>query len=107
MSDKTAPQTLETLDAWGTLDSLPYSLDHSFWTTVNLWDGAATPAGAGTASATGSVTLNDITGPFTLEQLDNFGTVDSIYYSFDSSIWATASVLKGAASVTGSATFTN
>lgn len=103
MADQLAPQTLETLDAWGNLDSLAYSLDDAYWGTVDLWDGASAVSGVATVSAAGSVTLNDITGPFTLEKLDNFGTVDSIYYSFDSSIWATATVRKAAAAVTGSA----
>ena len=103
MADQLAPQTLETLDAWGNLDALAYSLDDAYWGTVDLWDGASSVSGSATVSAAGSVTLNDVSGPFTLEQLDNFGTVDSIYYSFDSSIWATAKILKGAAAVTGTA----
>lgn len=59
---------LEGLDQFGTLDSLPYSLDNN-WTDEG------------------------ICGPWTLEQIDQFNTnLDAIELSFDSASWDTACI---------------
>ena len=39
------PQTLDTLDAWGGLDSLPYSLDSSMWERVGVYGLLASEGG--------------------------------------------------------------
>jgi hypothetical protein len=54
--------TLEQLDQFGSLDSLPFSLDNN-WTDEG------------------------VCGPFTLEGLDPFGSIDSLGYSLDDNIW--------------------
>lgn len=46
---------LDQLDAWGDLDSLPYSLDSSVWDTADLWEGSGSAAVAITATGTVSV----------------------------------------------------
>jgi hypothetical protein len=47
--------------------------------------------------------MADVCGPWTLDQLDAFGTVDSIEITFDSPIWQSADtcILSASASVTG------
>ena len=58
--------TLEELDRFGSLDSLPFSLD-SNWMDCG------------------------IQGPFTLEELDYFSTsIDALAFSLDSPVWASA-----------------
>ena len=42
MADIVGP-TLEQLDNWGDLDSLPYSLDSSIWLTAALRESESTP----------------------------------------------------------------
>jgi hypothetical protein len=54
--------TLEQLDQFGSLDSLPFSLDNN-WTDEG------------------------VCGPFTLEGLDPFGSIDSLGFSLDDNIW--------------------
>jgi hypothetical protein len=54
--------TLEQLDQFGSLDTLPYSLDNN-WTDEG------------------------VCGPFTLEGLDAFGSIDSLGFSLDNAIW--------------------
>ena len=39
------PQTLDTLDAWGGLDSLPYSLDSTMWERVGVYGLLASEGG--------------------------------------------------------------
>lgn len=39
------PQTLDTLDAWGGLDSLPYSLDSAMWERVGVYGLLASEGG--------------------------------------------------------------
>ena len=34
---QSAPQSLEGLDAWGALDSLPWSLDDALWQSAGVW----------------------------------------------------------------------
>lgn len=47
--------------------------------------------------------MADLCGPFTLEQLDAFGSLDSLSFSLDSTVWTSADVciLEAASSVTG------
>lgn len=75
--------TLEQLDQFGTLDSLPFSLDNN-WTDEG------------------------ICGPFNLEQLDQFNTnLDAIQISLDSIIWDTACIkLERGLSFTGTGSLT-
>lgn len=60
---------LEQLDAYGSLDELPWSLDDPVW---DLFFPAE---------------IADDCGTFTLEMLDNFGTIDSLPYSLDDPFW--------------------
>lgn len=39
------PQSVDTLDAWGSLDSLPYSLDSALWQTVGVYGLVASEGG--------------------------------------------------------------
>ena len=73
--------TLEQLDQFGTLDSLPFSLDNN-WTDEG------------------------VCGPFTLEGLDAFGSIDSLGFSLDDNIWlSTTTCAKVAyAEITGTGT---
>lgn len=75
--------SLEGLDQFGTLDSLPFSLDNN-WTDEG------------------------ICGPWTLEQIDQFsGNIDAIELSFDSVAWDTACIkLQQNVSYTGTGTLT-
>lgn len=70
--------TLDQLDQYGTLDSLPFSLDNN-WTDEG------------------------ICGPFTLEGLDQFSTnLDELQFSLDSEVWNTACIkLERGLSFTG------
>lgn len=74
---------LEGLDQFGTLDSLPYSLDNN-WTDEG------------------------ICGPFTLEGLDQFsGNIDALPFSLDSTVWNTACIkLEQNVSFTGTGNLT-
>ncbi len=54
MADIVGP-TLEQLDNWGTLDSLPYSLDSSIWLTAALREGESSPATSSSVSAAGFI----------------------------------------------------
>ena len=49
--------------------------------------------------------MADVCGPFTLEGLDQFGTLDSLAFSLDSSVWTSANtcILEFSSSVTGTA----
>jgi len=70
--------TLDQLDQYGTLDSLPFSLDNN-WTDEG------------------------VCGPFTLEGLDQFNTnLDELQFSLDSEVWNTACIkLERGLSFTG------
>lgn len=52
--------------------------------------------------------MADVCGPWTLEQLDQFGTLDSLPFSLDSDVWLTACIRDsgGDVSAVGSATAT-
>ena len=43
MADIVGP-TLEQLDNWGNIDTLPYSLDNAIWLTAALREGESTPS---------------------------------------------------------------
>jgi hypothetical protein len=75
--------TLEQLDQFGSLDSLPFSLDNN-WTDEG------------------------VCGPFTLEGLDPFGSIDSLGYSLDDGIWLSTTTCAKIASaeITGTGTLT-
>ncbi len=47
--------------------------------------------------------MADVCGPFTLEQLDLFGSIDSLAFSLDSTVWTDANVciIEAAASASG------
>ena len=47
--------------------------------------------------------MAEVCGPFTLEQLDAFGSLDSLSFSLDNAVWSSADVciLEAASSVTG------
>lgn len=63
------PAGLEQLDAYGTLETLPFSLDDPNW---DLLFPAEIP---------------DQCSTFTLEQLDNFGNMETLPYSLDDPFW--------------------
>jgi hypothetical protein len=44
--------------------------------------------------------MADVCGPWTLEQLDQFGTLDSLPFSLDSDVWLTACIRDGSGAVT-------
>ena len=48
--------------------------------------------------------MADVSGPFTLDQLDQFGTIDSLAFSLDSDVWNTLTVFDAGGSVLSSAT---
>lgn len=48
--------------------------------------------------------MADVSGPFTIEQLDQFGNLDALPFSLDSSIWNTATIWGGSGSVSSNAT---
>jgi len=75
--------TLEQLDQFGSLDTLPFSLDNN-WTDEG------------------------VCGPFTLEGLDAFGSIDSLGFSLDDNIWnlTTTCAKVASAEVTGTGTLT-
>lgn len=52
--------------------------------------------------------MADVCGPFTLEQLDQFGSLDSLAFSLDSEVWESANtcIFDVSASTTASATTT-
>jgi hypothetical protein len=50
MADIVGP-TLEQLDNWGNIDTLPYSLDNAIWLTAALREGESTPSVSATVSA--------------------------------------------------------
>ena len=62
--------------------------------------------------AVGDATNSDICGPFSLEELDQFGTLDALPFSLDSEIWESpntcimffAGTVNGAANVTAAPT---
>ena len=74
------PLTLEQLDQFGTLESMPqYSLDHDWY-------------------------ADKVCGNWTLDELNNFGNLDTIQISLDSAVWGTACIyLDAPAAVTASA----
>lgn len=47
--------------------------------------------------------MAEICGPFTLEQLDLFGTLDSLAFSLDDAVWESANtcILEGAGEING------
>jgi hypothetical protein len=47
--------------------------------------------------------MADVCGPFTLDQLDGFGTLDSLAFSLDSAIWTSADtcILESSGAITG------
>ena len=47
--------------------------------------------------------MADVCGPFTLDQLDGFGTLDSLAFSLDSAIWTSPDtcILQSSAAITG------
>jgi hypothetical protein len=47
--------------------------------------------------------MADVCGPFTLEDLDQFGSLDSLAFSLDSGVWETACIYDGSASTTATA----
>ena len=65
---------LEQLDAYGSLDELPLSLDDPNWDL--LFPSEPEP----------------VCGPFTLEQLDEFGDLDSLLWSLDDTRWTDPTV---------------
>jgi len=91
MADVCGPWTLEQLDQFGTLDSLPFSLDSDIWLTACIRDGdgavsavgsvTATPnrelVGAGAISATGSVTSTGVRERFGEASMTASGTMAS------------------------------
>ena len=48
--------------------------------------------------------MADVSGPFTLDQLDQFGTMDSLAFSLDSDVWNTLTIFDAGGSVSSSAT---
>ena len=50
--------------------------------------------------------MSDVSGPFTLEQLDQFGNLDSLAFSLDSSVWNTATIFSTSATLNSSTSTT-
>jgi hypothetical protein len=75
--------TLEQLDQFGALDTLPFSLDNN-WTDEG------------------------VCGPFNLDTLDAFGSIDTLGFSLDDNIWTLTTTCSKVASaeVTGTGTLT-
>ena len=93
---------LDQLDAWGTLDSLPYSLDSSVWSTATSHYASGNTSTS--FSTSGSAEITFLQNP-SLDELDFWGTLDSLPYSLDSSVWSTAKALY-ASGVTVNVAFT-
>lgn len=109
MSDLTAPFTLEQLDFFGTLETLSHSLDDAYWVSGSAVVKDTSGAISVSTTATAEVST-DISAPFTLEQLDAFGTLETLSHSLDDSYWVSGSARirlvtgSAAASTTGTAT---
>ena len=73
--------TLEELDQLGTLDSMPqYPLDSTWY-------------------------VDKVCGPWSVDSMDAFGTLDSLNLAMDSAAWGTASIYFDApANITSAAT---
>jgi len=85
------PLTLEQLDNFGTLDSLPVSLDSSVWTsTKTAYDGSGffDYGNVGTS----------------IDNLVLLGDLDSLPYSLDSANYATTTLRENGGSISTNAT---
>ena len=54
------PQSIDSLDEWGSLDSLPWSLDSAVWTTCGVYGLTSTEAAAGAGSARGGIIMHGV-----------------------------------------------
>ena len=81
---------LDQLDAWGSIDALPYSLDSAVWADATSHYASGNTSASFSSSASAEITF--LQNP-SLDELDFWGSLDALPYSLDSSVWNTAKLL--------------